>query len=238
MLRGFAAYWRTWDTRIEVPPVGLLVPYYKRPSPYIYTDDQIDQILAMTRQLPSKDGLTYWVLFGLLAVTGMRIGEALALNDEDVDLARATISIHEAKRGQARLLPVHPTTCRILQQYLQQRRRLFPQQKSPSFLRIVDGRRPSYSVAWNIFKDVLIKLALRKPTQAKGPRIHDLRHSFAVRALTGFYRNGQDVDRNIHALSMYLGHKDVQCTYWYLTAVPELMGVVLARLEERIGGAI
>ncbi|MGB2614251.1 MAG: tyrosine-type recombinase/integrase [Phycisphaerae bacterium] len=237
MLRGFAAYWKTLDPRIEVPPLRLLLPQYKRPSPYIYTGRQICQILAATRQLASGDNLTYWTLWGLLAVTGMRVGEALALNDEDVDLKQGTITVRDAKLSTSRRLPLHPTTRRILRRYVQQRRRRFPRPKSSSFLLIVDGRRPSHAVVWKTFQRVLTEAGIDSLSHQKSPRIHDLRHSFAVNALIGFYRKGQDVDRRIHALSTYLGHKSVRCTYWYLTSVPELMSLALARLEKKIGGA-
>jgi integrase len=238
MLRGFAAYWKTLDPRIEVPPVRLLVPYHKRPSPYIYTKNQIAQVLAVTRQLPSEDRLTYWTLFGLLAVTGMRVGEARGLNEEDVDLKQGTINIRAAKRGSMRVLPIHPSTCEALRRYAMRRHRQLPPARTTSFFIVLDGRRPSHHVAWKTFKEVLVTVGIRTPSQQKGPRLHDLRHTFAVRTLMGFYRAEQDIDHKIHALSTYLGHKGIRCTYWYLTAVPELMSLALARLEKKIGGAL
>ena len=236
MLRGFARYWKTIDPRTEVPPVQLLVPYYKRPSPHIYTDRELAQILTVVRQLPLQDSLFYWTLFGLLAATGMRVGEVLALNDEDVDLKQGEIAIHDAKLSKSRLLPLHATTRRNLRRYTRERHSRFPNRKTSSFFTILDGRRPSHYMAWNTFKRVLVETGLRTFSQKKGPRLHDLRHTFAVKALIGFYRNGQNIDRKIHALSTYLGHKGIRCTYWYLTAVPELMSLALSRLEQKIGG--
>jgi len=238
MLRGFAAYWKTVDPRTEVPSLHILLPQYKRPTPHIYTDQQIAEILAATRQLPSKDSYTYWTLFGLLMVTGMRVGEALALDNKDVDLNKGVITVRDTKLNKSRILPLHTTTRRILQRYVREHNRRFPQSKVMPFFTIMDGRRPSHAVAWKMFRQALFNTGIRTPSQQKGPRLHDLRHTFAVKALTGFYKNGQDVDGKIHALSTYLGHKDIRCTYWYLTAIPELMSLVLSRLEKKIGGAL
>lgn len=237
MVRGLARYWKTIDSRTEVPPVRLLVPYYKRPSPHIYSGREIAAILAAARGLPTKDNLTYWTLFGLLLATGMRIGEALALDNEDVKLKRGTIAVQDVKSKRARLLPLHGTTCRVLRRYVRHRDRVYPRGRTASFFVILDGRRPSHYMAWNTFKKVLTQAGLRTPTQRKAPRLHDLRHTFAVSTLIRFYKEGQDIDRKIHALSTYLGHKGIRCTYWYLTAVPELMSIALARLESTVGGA-
>jgi integrase/recombinase XerD len=237
MLRGLASYWKTVDPRTEIPPLQLLLPQYRRPAPYIYSDQEITRILATTRKLSSEDRMTYWTLFGLLTATGMRVGEALALNDSDVDLNEGVITIRDSKLDKTRVLPLHPTTRQALHRYRLRRCRRFRRATTQSFFGIVNGRRPSHAVAWSIFRRVLIKTALRAPSQKKGPRLHDLRHTFAVKALMGLYRDGKNIDRGIHALSMYLGHTGIRCTYWYLTAVPELMSLALTRLEKRIGGA-
>jgi site-specific recombinase XerD len=238
MLRGFAAYWKTIDPRTEVPSLHILLPQYKRPTPHIYTDQQITQILVATRKLPSKDSYTYWTLFGLLLATGMRIGEALTLDNKDVDLKQGVITIRDTKLNKSRILPLHKTTSQVLKRYVQQRNKRFPTRRNKSFFAIVDGRRPSHAVVWKMFKQVLLSTGILEPSQKRVPRLHELRHTFAVRALTEFYKNGQDIDSKIHALSTYLGHKDIGCTYWYLTAVPELMGQVLCRLEKKIGGRL
>ena len=238
MLRGFAAFWKTIDPRTEVPSLHILLPQYKRPTPHIYTEQQTTQLLATLHKPSTEDNYTYWTLFGLLMATGMRIGEALALNNEDVDLKQGVITVREAKLNKSRIIPLHITTQNVLKQYVQKRNRQFSRLKTTAFFVIIDGRRPSHYIAWNTFKRVLLTMGLRTPSQQKGPRLHDLRHTFAVRALTGFYQNGQDIDGKVHALSIYLGHKDIRCTYWYLTAIPELMGQVLSRLEKKIGGAL
>jgi integrase/recombinase XerD len=238
MLRGFAAYWKTIDPRTEVPSLHILLPQYKRPMPHIYSDQQIVQVLASTQKLPTEDTNTYWTLFGLLLATGMRIGEALALDNKDVDLKQGVITVHNTKLNKSRILPLHKTVPPVLKQYVRQRDKRFPIRENESFFTIVDGRRPSHAVTLKRFKQVLFDVRILKPPKTKGPRLHDLRHTFAVRALTGFYKNGQNIDGKIHALSTYLGHKDIRCTYWYLTAVPELMGQVLSRLERKIEGAL
>jgi integrase/recombinase XerD len=236
MLRGFAGYWKTIDPRTEVPPVHLLLPWYKRPMPHIYTEEQIDQILKATQRLSPPHNFIYWTLFGLLTATGIRIGEALALNNEDVDLKQGLITIREAKCHKSRILPVDCTTKHVLQRYTQQRNRWFQAPKASSFFVAMDGRRPSHYCAWRRFGRIIAQLRIESPSTKCAPRLHDLRHTFAVRSLISFYQSGQNIDRKIHALSIYLGHKGIACTYWYLTAVPELMSMALAKLEEKIGG--
>lgn len=237
MLRGFAAYWKTVDPRTEVPPLRLLLPYYKRPAPYIYSEQEVSRILGTVLNSPAEDRFTYWTLFGLLAATGMRVGEALALNNGDVDLGEGAITVRDAKLDKTRRLPLHPTTRQVLRRYDRRRRRQFRHAESDSFFIILDGRRPTHHMAWITFKKVLVSLGMLESVHTKGPRLHDLRHTFAVRTLIGLYQDGKDVGRGIQALSMYLGHKGIRCTYRYLTAVPELMSLALSRLETKIGGA-
>jgi len=238
ILHGFATYWKTVDARTEIPYRHVLIRQYKRPTPFIYTDQQIIQILDSTRQLSSKDNLTYWALFGLLRVTGMRVGEALALNNADVDLDEGTITVQNAKLNTSRLLSLHSTTQAALKQYVTKRNRQFTCRRDTPFFVTRKASRPLYTTVRRIYRRVLFDLGIRKPGQHKGPRIHDLRHTFAVRSLVSFYEQGQDIDAKIHALSTYLGHTSLSRTYWYLTAIPELMGLALSRLEEKIGGAV
>lgn len=237
MLRGFASYWKTIDPRVEVPPVHVLLPYYKRPLPHIYSDDQLIQIMSASRRISSEDAICYWTLYGLLMSTGMRVGEALALNDEDVDQKRGVINIRGGKRGSSRILPVHDTTRQNLRKYTHQRDRRFLHPKNGPFFRILDGRRPSHFMAWKTFKMVKIKAGIPSQSRPGYPRLHDLRHTFAVKTLMRFYQDGCDIDHKVHALSRYLGHRGMSCTYWYLTAVPELMSAALARLEKNAGVA-
>ena len=238
MIRGFAAYWKTIDPRTEVPSLHILLPQYKRPMPHIYSNQQIAQILDSTKKMSTKDGNMYWTLFGLLLATGMRIGEALALDNKDVDLKQGIITIRNTKLNKSRILPLHKTTLQVLKRYVNQRNKRFPARKNASLFAIVDGRRPSHAVVWKRFKQVLLDTEILESSQKRVPRLHELRHTFAVRTLTEFYKNGQGINAKIHALSTYLGHKDIRSTYWYLTAVPELMGQVLSRLEKKIGGKL
>ena len=238
MLRGFASYWKTIDPRVEVPPVHILLPYYKRPAPYIYTDEQIDRIMSAARRLASEDADTYWTLFGLLAATGMRVGEVLALNDEDVDLRQGVITVRGGKYGNSRLLPVHRTTWQALRRYVHRRDQRFPRAKTSALFRVLKGRQPSYHMVRKAFREVRSQAGISPSSRPRYPRLHDLRHTFAVKTLMGFSRDGCDVDHKIHALSTYLGHRGIVCTYWYLTAVPELMSAALARIEEKTEGVL
>jgi site-specific recombinase XerD len=176
MLRGFAAYWKTIDPRTEIPSLHILLPQYKRPTPHIYTDQQITQILVATRKLPSKDSYTYWTLFGLLLATGMRIGEALTLDNKDVDLKQGVITVRDTKLNKSRILPLHKTTSQVLKRYVQQRNKRFPIRKNKSFFAIVDGRRPSHAVVWKMFKQVLLSTGISEPSQKRVPRLHELLH--------------------------------------------------------------
>ena len=238
MLRGLAAYWKTIDPRTEVPSLHILLPQYKRPTPYIYSTVETAQIFTLAKKLPTKDSYTYWTLYGLLLATGMRVGEALALDNKDVDLKQGVITIRDTKLNKSRILPLHETTWEVLRQYVKKRNKQFGKSRETAFFIVENGRRPSHHMAWSRFKKILIEMEIWNPSHNRDPRLHSLRHTFAVRALTEFYRNGQDIDGKIHALSTYLGHKNIQCTYWYLSAVPELMGQVLSRLDKKIGGEV
>ena len=236
ILRGFAAYWKIVDPRTEIPPLRIVGPYRKRGTPHIYTEQQVAKILTATRKLPSKDSYTYWTLFGLLLATGMRIGEALALNDADIDLKQGLITIRKGKLDKPRILPLHATTRRVLKQYVHKRNLMFLGSKPLAFFIISKGRRLSIQMAQYTFKKVMNMLGFKTLLQLRCVRLYDFRHTFATRTLTRIYQNGQDIDGKIHALSTYLGHKYIQCTYWYLTNVPELMSQVLSRLENKMGG--
>jgi integrase len=179
---------------------------------------------------------SYEALFGLLAVTGMRVGEALALECDDVDLGEGVITIREqvAKFGRARLVPLHPTTIEALERYAEARARLCPRPRSTAFLLSATGSALNRSAVSKTLRTLTTALGLR--TATAHPRAHDLRHSFAVRTLIGWQRSGVQIDERIAALSTYLGHVSPADTYWYLTATPELMGAAARRLDRRFGG--
>jgi integrase len=216
----------------------LLPHRYARKPPYIYTGREIKRLIAVARQLPSATGLrpaTYATLFGLLAVTGLRISEALALNRADVDGAQAVLTIRRTKFGKSRLVPVHPATQRALARYARRRDRVYPKPMTESFFVSEHGARLTQWTVRYTFNRLSRRIGLRGPADRRGPRLHDLRHRLAVDTLLRWYRAGVDVERHLPELSTYLGHRHVADTYWYLSAVPELLRLAAARLEARGG---
>jgi integrase len=246
-VRRFATWRRATDPRTQVPPEGLLPHRYRRTRPYIYSEDEIGRIVLTAGGLASAKGLrarTYSTLFGLLAVTGMRVSEALSLDRNDVDLEAAILTIRRTKFGKTRLVPVHPSTRDALRAYGQQRDQIVPASSTPGFFVSERGIRITGWAARYTFAKVSREIGLRAPVEVKGryhghgPRLHDMRHRFAVRTLIDWYRAGLDVEREIPKLATYLGHVHVHDTYWYLEAVPELLALVSERLldeHEEVG---
>jgi integrase/recombinase XerD len=238
IVRLFAEYRRATDPRTEIPPPKLLSDTYRRSAPYIYTDEQIMGLIAAARELPSTvpgtTGLrarTYCTLFGLLSVTGMRISEAISLNRGDVDLNQALLTVRGTKFDKSRLIPIHKSTQKVLRQYACFRDGIYPQPKTRSFLVSERGTRLGYCAILATFVRLSREIGLRGPSDSHGPRMHDLRHRFAVNTLISWYREGADIEGRIHVLSAFLGHVKFSYTYWYLSAVPELMQYAVARLE-------
>ena len=236
MVRRLAAYARTLDPRNEVPPPDLL-PYAKhRSPPYIYRDDEVLALMAAAEGIrhPFR-AQTFRTLLGLLASTGMRVGEAIALDQGDLDLEQAVLTVRDSKFGTSRHLPLHPTTVRALQDYAASRNRYVRRSPGPAFFMSLATTRLIYQNIHSTFFRLVDQagLAHRKPRR---PRIHDLRHTFAVRTLIDWHRAGLDVEPRLPALSTYLGHVHPSGTYWYLSAVPELVGSAAKRLELRPGG--
>jgi len=235
LIRRFAAFHRAADPRTEVPPVGLLPERYRRQTPYIYREEEVSGLLAATAELPSRRGiraLTYTTLFGLLAVTGMRVSEAVGLDRDDVE--GAVITVRRTKFGSTRLVPVHTSTRRVLEAYASQRDATLPGLTTPAFF--VSERRKRVTVWSTRYNFALVsqRIGLREPTEehrhGQGPRLHDLRHRFAALTLLRWYRAGLDVEREMPKLSTYLGHVHVNDTYWYIEAVPELLELAAARV--------
>jgi len=198
----------------------------------LYTEEEIQQLLEGALQLGGLRGWTYYSLFGLLCVTGLRLSEALNLRSEDIDLAEGVLTIQTGKFGKSRLVPIHASTQKVLQDYLQRRDRTF-QRRLSYFLVSQRGNRLDSGQVRRTFYALSRKIGLRGPTASHGPRLHDFRHRLAVQTLVQWYRSGQDVERRLPILSTYLGHVHVSDTYWYLTACPELMGLAVKRLEKR-----
>jgi integrase/recombinase XerD len=203
-------------------------------------------IISCAASLPSENGLrglTLSTLFGLLAVTGMRVGEAVALDRDDVDLRTGVLAIREGKLGKHRFVPVHATTTETLRHYAASRDTILTQVKVPAFFVSERGRRIAAWSAGDNFVEVSRMIGLRSPAAAdnggrgRGPRLHDLRHRFAVSTLVNWYRSGADVDREIPKLATYLGHKGPAEVYWYLQAVPELLQLATERSRTASGVA-
>lgn len=240
MVRRFAVWQAATDTRTQVPPNGLLTHRYRRKPPYIYTDEEITRIIVATAKLPSAVGLraqTYSTLFGLLAVTGLRVNEALGLDCRDVDLDQGILTIRRAKFGKSRLVPLHPSTRDALIGYAETRGRMLATPMTRAFFVSERGTRITEWSTRYSFAKVSRQIGLRSSTEGgrhgHGPRLHDMRHRFAVRTLVEWYRAGLDVEREIPKLATYLGHVHINDTYWYLEAVPELLELATERLIKR-----
>jgi integrase/recombinase XerD len=234
--RGFAAYLQTIDPATEIPPHGVFAVRYQRPAPYLWSGADIRRLLAAAGALePALKAATMKALFGLLAVTGMRVGEVVAIGRDDVDLVTGVITVSEqiAKHQRARLLPLHQTTVHALGDYARTRDRICPQPTAATFFLAADGSALDRHAVSRVMKKLTTQLGLRSDTVR--PRSHDLRHSFAVRTLIDCQQAGEPVDETIAALATYLGHVAPSDTYWYLTATPELMGLAAQRLEDRFG---
>jgi len=239
-VRRFAAWRNATDLRTEIPPRGLIPHRYRRKHPYIYSDEEVSKIVQAARRLPSPKGLrahTYSTLFGLLAVTGMRVSEAVNLDRDDVDLEAGILTVRWTKFGKTRLVPVHPSARDALRSYVLRRDQVVPVSLTGSFFVSERGTRVTEGTARGTFAKVSRETGLRAPIKARrhghGPRLHDMRHRFAVRTLIGWYRAGLDVEREIPKLSAYLGHVHVNDTYWYLEAVPELLALATERLLDQ-----
>lgn len=235
-VRGFARHWSAIDPRTEVPPMELLPFPNRRAQPYLYTDDEIHRLMAAAKALPPGDGLrrwTYYCLFGLLTVTGLRISELIALERRDVDLQEGILTIRGAKFNKSRLVPLHASTRGVLRQYAQRRDAYLDRQSATKFLVSAHGRPLEASIVRRTFYRLSRQTGLRGAGDRNGPRLHDFRHRFAMDSLLQWYRSGEDVARLLPVLATYLGHGNVRDTYWYLSACPELMGHAARQLEKR-----
>lgn len=236
VVRLFAQYRKAEDPSTEIPASHLLSKQPSRATPYIYSDDEIHRLLTACKSLPSH-GLrhhTYFTFFGLIAVTGCRVGELISLNQDDVDLQNGWIIIRSSKFKKSRLLPLHKTVLRKLKIYSQVRNQ-FEKHDDNAFFVSDKGTRITVSSTRAAFIRASKQIGLRGPFDSFGPRIHDLRHTFAVKSILQWYRKGEDVSQKVAILSAYLGHKKPSDTYWYLSGIPELMNEAAARLEHYIG---
>lgn len=231
IVRGFARHMAGIDVHTEIPPAGLIPMRQRWRPPFLFTPADIDTLLACARssrwRLPAA---THETLLGLLAATGMRVGEALRLTPSDIDQDNAVIEIRESKFGKSRLVPILPDTLAALDRYVDTRDRLLRVERTTTRLfTSVRGTEVIYPVVQQVFRGLCDRgrIGIAAPHR---PRVHDLRHTFAVTVLTGWYRNGDNIEARLPALSTYLGHRDPRSTYWYLSAAPELLAFAAGKL--------
>jgi integrase/recombinase XerD len=231
-VRGFARYLHALDSAHQVPPADLAPGGPQRATPYLYCDAEIAALMAATTVLRGTlRRATYRTLIGLLAVTGMRVGEAIGLDRHDVNLADGVLIVRGAKHGKSRELALHPSTIDAIGDYTSVRDELCPQPTTPAALISPAGTRLIYCNVHATFRTLRDHAGLQPRSQTCRPRIHDLRHTFAVATVLDWYRAGLDVQPLMPLLSTYLGHVHPKDTYWYLSAAPELLAIAAERLH-------
>ena len=245
LVRQFAAWLSVIDPRTEVPPRRILEARRTRPTPHIYTEQQIAELMAEAARLPSRTGLralTYVTLIGLLASTGLRPGEALALVGPNVDLQNGILAVRDTKFGKSRFVPVDDTTRVALAHYAERRDQLCPLRRTTAFLVSEHGARLHPTAARQTFGRISCTIGLRAGAGphriGRGPTLRDFRHSFATKRIVEWYRTGMDVERELPKLSTYLGHVQVADTYWYIQAIPELLQLATEQLSRRERGGV
>jgi integrase len=239
LLRSFLRWLQQFEPRTEVPDDAIFGRLPERQAPHIYSEREIIDLLAAARRLgptPGLRGVVFETLFGLIASTGMRISEALSLHNEDVDLKYGMLTIHQTKFGKSRQVPMHLSTVEALRRYRWMRELAgeSAQENSPFFVG-TRGRRRGLPLSTHqvdrVFAGLREQLGWRNRGTHHAPRIHDLRHAFVVRRIVLWQAQGVDIDQAMLSLSTYVGHAMVTNTYWYLSAVPELMALAAGRFE-------
>ncbi len=230
--RGFARYLAGIDASTEVPPLGLMPHRQRWRRPFIYSPADIHAVMAQARGsiVSPLRAATYDTLIGLLAASGLRIGEAIKLDRSDIDWAAGVLLIRESKFGKSRLVPLQASSMQALTDHAGLRDELQPRPKEPSFFVSLTRKRLSYAVVSETFRRLIDRAGIGAGAPC-APRLHDLRHTFAVRTLLGWYRQDEDVQARIPSLSTYLGHREPSSTYWYLSAAPELLALAVARQD-------
>jgi integrase/recombinase XerD len=242
-VRGFARYRSAIDPRTQVPPPRLMPFPPQRARPYLYSDAEISQLLRAAlniqatfprqhRKLCALLPWVYYCLFGLLSVSGLRVSEACNLKLEDVDLKDGVLTVRSGKFGQDRLVPLHPSTRKVVAEYLNRRQRHWAGRTVSSYLFVSSfGNRLSPGGIRRVFYALSRRIGLRGVSASHGPRLHDFRHRFASETLWRWHRKGQEPERRLPILSAFLGHINWKDTFWYLSATPELMHGAMRRLE-------
>jgi integrase len=232
-VRGFAQYYSAIDPRTQIPPCDLIPYRPRRAQPYLYSRAEIEALLQAALTLSGGKGLRPWTYFcflGLLSVSGLRLGEALDLKLEDVDLDEGVLTVR-GKLDKMRLVPLHASTRKVLADYIARRERFLSGRPALHLFVSSTGRRLHRTDVYKTFHALSRQIGLRSPTARHGPRLHDFRHRYASETLLQWYRNGEDVERRLPLLSTFLGHVHPSDTYWYLSLCPELMGLAAKLLE-------
>ena len=233
VVRGFARYLATLDPASEVPSKDLLPGTRQRLAPHIYTEQEITELMAAAGRLrPPLRAARHQTLIGLLTVTGMRPGEALALDRQDIDLRHGVVHVRAGKQKKQREVPLHPSTITALRNYARLRDARFPEPSTPAFFIGARGRRVPRQELNRTFTQLVREVGLEGRGARARPRPHDLRHALAVHTLVDWHEAGEDIDRRMPLLSAFLGHVDPASSYWYLEAVPELLQLISRRLEQ------
>lgn len=232
IVRGFAKYMRTINPKTEIPPEGILCGQPQRAIPYLFSDHEITRLLAAAGTMsPPPRAATFTTILGLLAVTGMRIGEAVALDRDDVDLDAGIVTVRKTKFGKSRQLPLHPTSTQALANYAGVRDALCPTPSGESFFLSSHRSRPDKSTIQEGFRELRKAAQISTAPGVSAATLHHLRHTFAVNTLLDWHRDGSDVQAKMLWLSTYLGHAKPSSSFWYLTGAPELLALAAARLE-------
>ncbi len=230
-VRQFARHHRAFDARTEVPPADLIPYRQQRLAPHLYTTDEVVALMREASALSHPlRAASYATILGLLAATGMRVSESLALDCDDIDWDRELLTVRSSKFGKSRHVPLHRTTLTALRDYARRRDRLRPHRRSAAFFLSSTGTTVILQNFQHVFLRLLVRTGLERG-RGRRPRIHDLRHTFAMTIVRDWYRAGVDVERRLPWLSTYLGHVSPSTTYWYLTATPDLLTAAGERAE-------
>lgn len=231
VVRVFARHLHALDPTCEIPSVDLLPGGSHRPAPYIYTSEEVAALVHAAQTIAAPmPAATCHAVISVIAASGLRVGEALALDRAEVDLDAGMLTV-VGKNRHTRLVPLHSSTVEMLSRYAARRDLLCPAATSPSFFLTTTGHRPLQGGIQQTFAKLVVLAEIQTPPGRRRPRIHDLRHTFAVNTVIGWYRSGVDVAAHMPVLSTFLGHSSPEATYWYLQATPELLALAAERLD-------
>ena len=236
-VRIFTRHLQALDPATEVPPGDVLSRRQGRVPPYLYPPGEVAALMTAADALqPAMRAATWRTLIGLLAVTGMRQGEACRLLRDDADLETGTLVIRDSKFGKSRQVFLHPSATAALHAYERARDQVFPEPKAATFLVNSRGGPLDGHNIQHTFAVLVATAGIQAPPGRRAPRLHDLRHTFTVATMLDWYRDGGDVQARLPLLSTWLGHADPKSTYWYLQAVPELLALAAGRLQQQTDG--